>query len=368
MRLTLVISSLSCGGAEKVMSVMANYWAMKGRKITVLTFDDGSDPPFYDITPSVCHRPLNIATDSWNLWQGLQNNVRRIRILRKAILKSKADVIISFLNKINVVTLLSCLKTDIPVIISERNDPYMNCLGRTWSTLRDWTYPLAECIVVQTKTIADFFPKKIRSKTRIIPNPVLALKHDPHLEAKRIKKPTIVAMGKFHRQKGFDLLLNAFARLQDKYPKWTMTIFGEGRLWNELNHLRDSLGLSNRVFFPGQVKNAQHYLRQADIFVMPSRYEGFPNVLCEAMAIGVAVIATDCPSVAEDIIHDGTDGILVPRENVDALEAAMDRLMANAKERKKLASRAPEILRRFGTTKVMALWEQAIVAQQFLIL
>ena len=134
------------------------------------------------------------------------------------------------------------------------------------------------------------------------------------------------------------------------------------RSWlrTELEALRAQLKLTNHVHFPGLVSNVRDYLDPADLFVMPSRFEGFPMALCEAMACGLPVLAADCLSGPRDIIEDGVDGVLVTTENIDALTAGLDALMSNPAKRQQLARHAPEILDRFGVEQVMSLWQEAI--------
>jgi glycosyltransferase involved in cell wall biosynthesis len=359
MRLTLVISSLVCGGAERVMTVMANHWAARGRSVTLLTMDDGSSAPFYDLDCRICHQALGLARNSGNSAAGLQNNFKRVSGLRRAIRKSEPDAVISFMDKTNIIVLLATLGMKTPVMISERTDPALKSIGRVWNGLRKLAYPFADLIVVQSESALDYFPPRLQSRARIIPNPV----PQPEAAAQssmQLAKPSLVAMGRLSHEKGFDLLLRAFARLQDRHPQWTLTILGEGQLRAELESLRNSLGLDGRAHMPGRVKQPHTALAQADLFVMSSRREGFPMALCEAMACGLPVICAACSSGPKEIVRNGIDGLLVPTEDIDALAAAMDRLMRDEAERKRLASSAQQVTERFGVEKVMGIWEEAL--------
>lgn len=368
MRLMLVISSLSSGGAERVMSIMANYWVVKKWDITLLTFDNGPRPPFYDLDSSVRHIPLSIAGDSPNPLVGIWNNLKRIQMLQATIAQSKPDAVISFIDQVNVLTLLATSFLNVPVVVSERVDPTLYSIGRIWEQLRRWAYPLADRIVVQTQGALSYFSSGLQPHVSIIPNPVLLPNQREQIADNLIVERfsskdstrSVIAMGRLTKQKGFDVLLQAFARLKDVRSEWTLIILGEGELRTELESLCGSLGLSNRVHLPGVVKNPYKVLVQADIFVMPSRFEGFPNALCEAMACGLPVISTDCLSGPREIIRDGVDGILVPNEDVEALAAAMERLMSNEAERKRLSTRAPEVLERYSLEKVMGMWEKLL--------
>jgi GalNAc-alpha-(1->4)-GalNAc-alpha-(1->3)-diNAcBac-PP-undecaprenol alpha-1,4-N-acetyl-D-galactosaminyltransferase len=381
MRLTLVIYSITSGGAERVMSILANYWVAKDWEITLLTFDDGSVPVFYDLDSRIHQLPLAIAARSSNPIQALQHNWHRIQKLRSAIVASHPDAVLSFTDTVNVLVLLAMRGLKIPVVVSERNDPGNFPIGRIWSQLRRWSYSFADRIVVQTQRALDYFPPQIQARSDIIPNPVLLPSHIlPHPTAegllgdrceflnsairegseKPLERRSLIAMGRLEPQKGFDLLLQAFANLKNEYPDWTLTILGEGTLRSDLESLCKKLGLGDRVNLPGRIKNPYPVLKQADIFIMSSRFEGFPNALCEAMACGLPVISTDCPSGPREIIRSEIDGLLIPNEDLSALTAAMKRLMTHADERQRLSVNALKITERFALDKIMHRWENLL--------
>jgi len=360
MRCTLIIYSLTSGGAERVISNMANYWGAKGWEINLLTFDDDKKKPFYDLDSQISHIPLGIAGQSPNPIIGIWNNLTRIQPLRTAIIRSKPNVVISFLHQTNEIVLLATRWLNVPVVVSERNDPASETTGKVWVKLRQWTYPFADRIVVQTKRAGDYFSSKLQKRICVIPNPVLLPPYETELSDKLLGERSLIAMGRLVPQKGFDLLLEALAKLKDRYPEWTLTILGEGELRPQLESLRNELGLDDRVHLLGRVTNPHKFLKQGDIFIMSSRFEGFPNALCEAMACGLPIISTDCPNGPREIIRDGVDGILVPNEDVSALAAAMERLMSDEKERQRLADRAKEVTESFSLEKVMSIWESLI--------
>jgi len=360
MRVTLVISSLHGGGAERVMSIMANHWAARGWKVTLLTYIDGSEAPAYGLHAAVDHRQLGIDRQSSGIVDVVINKLKLLPVLRRAIKKSEPDSIVSFMDIVNVRTILAAFGLGVPVIVSERIDPSRHRIGVAWRVLRRWSYRYAACVVALTPDALRYFPDSIRRRGQVIPNPVSA-PLDAGITRVGGRKNTVLAMGRLAHQKGFERLITAFSMVADYHPGWSLTIWGEGEDRQTLERLRDRLDLQGRVALPGWTSDPFAEMREAGLFVLSSRYEGFPNVLCEAMACGVPVLSFDCPG-PRHIVRDGIDGILVPSDDVNKLAEAMDRLMADEAERERLAANGIEVTKRFEKDKVMGMWERLIAS------
>jgi GalNAc-alpha-(1->4)-GalNAc-alpha-(1->3)-diNAcBac-PP-undecaprenol alpha-1,4-N-acetyl-D-galactosaminyltransferase len=356
----MVISSLEAGGAQRVMVTMANYWAERGWSIAVVTLANDAILSFFDLDSRIERVPLGVAGNSSHFVGAVWNNVRRLRILRHAIQQSRPDVVISFIDQVNALVLLATLGLSISVVVSERIDPYYYRLNAIWDCLRWLAYARADRIVVQSRGAAAYFLPRFQGRVAVIPSPVTALSESWSLDARIPVRPSIVSVGRLVEQKQFDLLLRAFARLKDVFPEWTLTIVGDGPLRSRLESLIRALKLSDRVLMPGMVKNPGDYLGRASLFVMSSRFEGFPRALCEAMASGLAVISTECSSGLREIIRDGENGVLVPLGDEAALAAAMARLMDDDLARRRMGARAMEVAERFSLASVMAMWEELL--------
>jgi glycosyltransferase involved in cell wall biosynthesis len=174
------------------------------------------------------------------------------------------------------------------------------------------------------------------------------------------RRPRIVGMGRLSPEKGFDVLVRAFAQLSPWYPDWTLQILGAGPQRQELERLADSLGIRDNVQWAGWVDRPETVLLESSVFVLPSRYEGFPNALLEAMACGLPCIASDCESGPAEIIRNGLDGLLVPPDNVDALADALRQLVADQARRTQLGRHAVDVTPRFGREAFFARWEEAL--------
>ena len=354
-RLTAVMDSLGAGGAERIMAILTEAWAARGWEVELLL--TAPDPPkeFVSVDPSVKVRRLGLSRPSRGLLEAIRGNVRRILALRRAIRASRPDVVLSFLVETSVATILASRGLQVPVIVEEHIHSGWPPLKRRWQLLRLLTYPLASSVVALTPSALSALGFARGRRGRVIPNPVMP---PPVGSVDPKDPPVIVAIGRLVPQKGFDMLLDAFARVADRHSDWNLEIWGEGPDLEALERRRDHLGLTSRVRFPGRTGEPYDVLRGASMFVMSSRREGFPTVLGEAMACGIPVVSFDCPSGPRELIRDGTDGILIAPDDVEALAVGIERLIRDPELARRLASRAPEVVDRFSLDRVLALWDE----------
>jgi GalNAc-alpha-(1->4)-GalNAc-alpha-(1->3)-diNAcBac-PP-undecaprenol alpha-1,4-N-acetyl-D-galactosaminyltransferase len=362
MKITLVISSLSCGGAERVLVSMAQGFIQRGHNVTVVTLSKKSSKfyEFYEL-PEGCSRiGLGVLGQSTGVMEAFRSNIKRITALRRAIKSTAPDVVISFLRITNITTILSLLGTKYPLIVTEHNDPKVFSYGTLWETLRRITYPFCSCIVSVSRGVDLSFASLPKSKRAIIYNPIMVKDNGQVDELPKEVDPDknwLVSMGRLEEQKGFDLLLQAFAQIAPKYPDWQLLILGRGELRSQLLQMRDDLSLSGQAIFTGAVSNPFAILKRAKLFVMASRSEGFPMAHGEALACGLPVVCTNCPSGPSEMIRQDVDGLLVTNQDISALAAAMTNLMSDESRRQQLAVKAPEVLQRFGLDAIIVEWE-----------
>jgi GalNAc-alpha-(1->4)-GalNAc-alpha-(1->3)-diNAcBac-PP-undecaprenol alpha-1,4-N-acetyl-D-galactosaminyltransferase len=362
MKITLVISGLSCGGAERVLVSMAKGFIQSGHSVAVITLSE-KNSDFYTLPLGCTRIALGVLSESKGLMEAVKSNIERINVLRKAVDTTTPDVVISFLRITNITTILALIGTKYPLIVTEHNDTRVFSYGTLWETLRRLTYPFCSCVVSVSQGVDLGFTSLPESKRAVIYNPIM-VKDDGQVDRLpsevNLEKNWLVSMGRLTEQKGFDLLLQAFAKIALRYPDWQLLILGRGELREQLSQIRDDLGLSTQVIFTGALSNPFAVLKRAKLFVMASRNEGFPMAHGEALACGLPVVCTDCPSGPSEMVRQGIDGLLVPNQNIGALAAAMESLMSNEPERQKLATKAPEVLERFGLDAIVEEWETLI--------
>jgi glycosyltransferase involved in cell wall biosynthesis len=354
----MVIHALSGGGAERVFCSLANHWAESGRDVTAITLDTAQTDVFR-LDSRVRRIGLGLMQPSHSAWQQVSNTLKRVRGLRRAIREAGASRVVSFTDKMNVLTLLACWGGPWQVVIAERSDPRHQSLGPVWEWLRRRTYPRCCVSVVQTESVARY------ARTLAGQRPVVVIPNAAAGPAAAIpppeQRPTrIVGMGRLSPEKGFDVLVRAFARLAPWYPDWTLLVLGAGPQREQLEDLADSLGVRDHVHWAGWVDRPESALLESSVFVLPSRYEGFPNALLEAMACGLPCVASACESGPAEIIRDGVDGLLVPPDNVDALADALRQLVSDEAKRARLGRRAAEVTSRFSRETFFARWDEVL--------
>ncbi len=350
---------LAAGGAERLVAILSGAWAERGDTVHILTFDDGREPPFYPIHGAVVRQSLDLMAHSGgSVWRGLLNNWRRLRVLRHTIRSTRPDIVISFIDQTNVITLLALFGTGIRVVVWENTDPLAAQTNRqvaNWGRrMATFVYPLASAIVAQTDSAAAFLARRYGGKAIGIGNPVMPPAAVAPLP---LKRPAIIGLGRLSPEKGFDLLMRAFTRVAARFPSWHLYIFGEGPERARLEALRNDTGLSDRIHLPGAIAEPAAALRAGDLFVLSSYIEGFSLALCEAMACGLPAVATDCSSGPRSVMRDQYDGLLVPPDDEPALAATMARLMGDGALRASFAARAPEVMNRYTLESVLNRWD-----------
>ena len=241
------------------------------------------------------------------------------------------------------------------MVVSERIHPAYYNIGRGWGPLRRLTYSWAKALVVQTGEIAAWCEKRFKTRIEVISNPVAASVQGS-VKSERVKR--LIGVGRLAGQKGFDFLLEAFSRLARHHEDWTLVIYGEGPERAALEGRIAELGLAGRVELPGWVSDIRERMWESGIFVLSSRFEGFPNALCEAMSCGLPVVSFDCPGGPAEIVRHDMDGFLVPPGDLDKLSGSMEALINDRELRERFGRRAEEVAERFSMDRVVAQWEQ----------
>jgi glycosyltransferase involved in cell wall biosynthesis len=320
---------------------------------------------FYELHPAVKRMALGLAGKSANVLAVLWKNIRRMIALRRVLLQIQPDIVLGMMTEPNVLLALAAwgLPT-LRTVGAEHIHPPQTPLGYLRETFRSHAYGLLDAVTALSREGKDWL-KTYTSAQRVtvIPNAVTwpLPGHEPRIKPSALyqsERQLLLAVGRLEAQKGFDWLIEAFSKLTDKHPDWDLVIIGEGSLRTTLDKQVRESGLERRISFSGRAGNMAEWYESADLFVMSSRYEGFPMSLVEAMAHGLAAVSFDCDTGPRDIIRHELDGLLVPPGNVAELIVALDRLMSDDLTRQRFAERAAEVRERFSMKRIAGMWEK----------
>lgn len=364
MHIMIVIHSLRGGGAERVAVDLSAYWQRLGYRVSLVT-QMPSNTDIYTVPEGVGRHVMGTARDSGGGLQGAIANWRRVRRLRKLIKKLKPDCVLGMMTTASVLAVMAAKGLGCRVIVSEHTHPPIQKLPEAWQKLRRWAYPRAHAVVALTQGTARWLRDHVPgSRVVVIPNAVRwpLQEQEPVVPVPdKGERLRLLAVGRLHPVKGFDLLIQAFAMVASYFPDWDLVIVGEGEERAALQKQIETAALQKRVQLVGRVGNIKDWYEQSDMYVLSSRSEGLSNTLLEAMASGLAVVAMDCDTGPREIIRDNIDGILVnPPEDADALAAHLSDLMARPLKRAALARRAVDVRDRFSVPIVMAQWERLL--------
>jgi glycosyltransferase involved in cell wall biosynthesis len=364
LKILMFTNSLAGGGAERAAATLANFWARQGWDVTIVTLNpQGED--FYTLDPRIRRISLNLSGESSNVFDALLRNLRCVAGLRRILKQIRPGVAFSMMSTPNVLLAFASRGiSNLCTIGSERCYPPDAPLGLIWNALRSKMYGRLSAVVALTHECAEWI-RTHSSATRVavIPNatvwplPDNAPKISPHSLCPPERK-VLLAVGRLDAVKNFAVLVYAFSQLADKYPDWDLVILGEGPERAGLEATIRDKALGARILVPGIAGNVGEWYGRADLYVMTSRSEGFPNALAEALSHGLPAVSFDCDTGPRDIIRHGMDGLLVPPNDSVALIDALDRVMGDADLRKRLATRACDARERFSIEKIGKMWEE----------
>jgi glycosyltransferase involved in cell wall biosynthesis len=346
--LVFITRNLKAGGAERVIAQLANHFVNKDINCKIITLDN--EEVFYELNKKI--ELYSIGRKSNNSYI---DKFQRYRELRRYLKINKPDIILTLPEEIGIYVIPSLIGTKIPVVVSERNNPWVMPWKKETRLLRKLFYPFAAGFIFQTNQAASFFPESIRKKGIVLPNP-LDLKRIPQSWVGE-KQKEILGAGRLETQKNFPLLIKAFAKFYKLNTDYSLTIYGEGSQREDLEDLASSLLPKSAYSFPGKTTELVEKMKYAQIFVLSSDFEGMPNVLIEAMAMGMPVISTDCPSGgAADLINNGYNGLLVPVGDEEAMFNSMREIAENESLRSTIGFNASEIKKLLDSEKVADQW------------
>lgn len=276
--------------------------------------------------------------------------------LRCSILEHSPDLVISFLDVINTLVCLSLRDENVALIVSERNDPIKSAPSPPWGIMRRYAYERADIITVQFPSFISSLGKKLERKVRVTPN---IIQPAPHKTVPAVHHPLrLVSVGRLTHQKRFDRMLAIMGRFIQSHPDATLSIYGDGELREQLSLQVKESGLSENVLFMGVTSDVHAALIESDVFLMTSQFEGFPNALSEALAVGLPSVSYACHQGIRDLVGEG--GIVVEEGDVDSYLGALNELATSNVSWMRCSRGALDSADRYGATRVVPQWKQCM--------
>ena len=353
-KICFYISTIKGGGAARVMVLIAEGLARRGYQcILVTSFRDSNWE--YPLSNQVRRLILDKEGESENR---VLQNLRRIGRLRRICKNEKPNCLITFLPIPILRSLMATIGLNVKNIISIRNDPALYWRKSLERALSSLLLRRVYWAVFQTEAARNHYAgKELHTKSQVIANPIknifYATEYNPNSKK-------VVACGRLDKQKNYPMMIDAFAEVVKEYPEWTLEIYGEGPLEEDIKNRIQNLNCSN-IHLMGQNDNIPRVLSDAGIFLLTSNVEGMPNALMEAMAAGVPCISTDCPCGGpKQLISDKENGFLIPVNGKDELCKVLIDLMNNKDKRIRISQKASLSASSYKEDAIIEKWEQLL--------
>jgi len=347
MRIDFIMQSLNSGGAERVLATLANELC-KNHTLRIITFHQKTRDPFY-LDPAIERLNIDKCKRKNKTWQSIENLAKFYRLK-----SNQPQILISFIHSNNLIATIVAKILNIKVIVSEHtNHTVITSKKVKWT--RQYVYRWANKTTVLTNFDIDYY-KKYKADVCVMPNPIEIPKVNLDFVT---RDKCILAVGDLNRYegKGFDNLLYATESILKNNIDWSLKLVGGGEYGlTELKKIVDKLNIKKQVIFLGFCNDINGLMQRSQIFVLPSKYEGLPMGLMEALANGMSSIAYDCPSGPSDLINDNVNGLLIENQNREKLENGISKLINDENLRKRLGDKGPESLRKYELSNVVTQW------------
>lgn len=355
MKILFFNTNIGYGGASKMMVDIANALSQT-HDVDFLTYRN--DKVLQPLDEKVCHIHDSLYKHKFKPIE----NLGQIFALRKFLKKGGYDVAIAFLHPSNYMVTLAAKGTKTKVLLSERADPYSRKKnGGLFVHCVERVLHMADGYVFQSNGAKDLYPVKCQKKGVVIVNSI----PDSLKEAQYFgeRKKTIVHVARMELiQKRQDVMLEAFKLFSENHPEYVLEFYGDGPDEDKVKQMATDLGLCDKVVFKGAQKGVLGQIADAGIFVLTSDYEGLPNALLEAEAIGLPCISTDCsPGGARMIIEDGKNGFIVPCGDYKLLADRMAELADDGEKAENFSKNAVGIIEKHSPSSVYPQWENAVI-------
>ena len=284
MKIVFVCDTLGSGGAERVISTLSNEFIHRGHSVSIVMLSKEATEPFYKLESQI---PLIYLTKDSNLKLGF---LKKAKLLRKILVEKKPDVVISFLSYVCIYTWWALRNTKIPYIVSERNDPNQRQIIK--QKLLNMSFKKSCGCVFQTEDSAEWYKRITKNKSIVIYNPVYL---DTLPDGTKATKNQILYVGRFNEQKNLFMLIDAFKLFKKGNPQYTLKMYGDGQLKQAVINYVNEQNLLNDVVISASSNKWQEEENDSKLFVLSSKYEGMPNVLAEALCLGIPSVSTNCP-------------------------------------------------------------------------